>query len=344
MGLVRQRMLPVLLTVMIACASGDIVLTGAGATFPLPLYKKWFSIYRKDHSTRIIYEPSGSSGGIRRLRERAVDFGATDAFLADPDLESFEGDILHVPTCVGAVVVTYNIPGVPTLCFTPELLAKLFGGDIKNWSDRRLARANPGVELPDLNVTVVHRSEGSGTTHVFTHYLAKVCSEWAHDVGYGKTVRWPVGIGVEGNPGVAAFVKKIAGSIGYIELTYASDNDLPVAAIMNRAGKFIDPTIEAVTAAADVAIPKDARVSLIDTPAPLGYPITSFTYLIVYREQNYGGRSLARARELGKLLWWAVHDGQEHNNMMLYAPLPSAAIKRSEKLIRSITYKGKRIY
>jgi phosphate transport system substrate-binding protein len=334
----------VLLVGTVVGVPADIVLSGAGATFPLPLYGKWFDVYRDHTGIRITYEAIGSSGGIRRLHERAVDFGATDAFLADDDLETFDGAVVHVPTCAGAVVVTYNIPGVPMLRFTPELLALLFGGGIRTWSDRRLARANPGIALPDLKVTVVHRSEGSGTTHVFTEYLAKVSAGWARRVGHGKTVRWPRGIGIEGNPGVAAFVKKIPGSIGYLELTYATDNDLPVAAIMNRAGSFIEPTLESVTAAADVRIPADARVSLTDTPAPRGYPITSLTYLIVHREQSYGGRSRGRARELAALLWWATHQGQAFTGTMLYAPLPPAAIRRSEDLIRSITYDGESVY
>ncbi len=319
-------------------AAGDAILSGAGATFPHPLYRTWFDTFQVRTGIRIAYEPIGSGGGIDQILDRRVDFGATDAFLSDSDLAQISDSLLHVPTCVGAVAITYNLPGAPQLRFTPETVADIYLGRITRWSDRRLRRINPGIDLPDRDIVVLHRSESSGTTAILTGYLSDVSGRWRERVGSGKVVRWPTGMGLEGNPAVASFVGKIVGSIGYVEMTYAAAHDLPCAALRNRSGASIAPTTESVSAAAAVDIPPDARCALTNTPAPDGYPITAFTYILVHREQAYGGRSRESAEALCRLLWWMVHEGQRYTTAMLYAPLPQPAIERAEQTIRTMTY------
>lgn len=328
----------VLALVVFVPVRGDVILSGAGATFPHPLYRTWFDTFQVQTGIRITYEPVGSGGGIDRILARRVDFGATDAFLSDSDLAAIPGRLLHVPTCVGAVAITYNLPGAPQLRFTPETVADIFLGRITRWSDRRLRRINPGIDLPDRDIVVLHRSESSGTTAIFTGYLSTVSSQWRDRVGSGKVVRWPTGMGLEGNPGIASFAKKIVGSIGYVEMTYAAAHDLPCAALRNRSGNSIVPTTASVSAAAAVDIPPDGRCALSNTPAPDGYPITAFTYILVYQEQAYGGRSRGSAEALCRLLWWMIHTGQRHTTRLLYAPLPRPAIERAEQTIRSMTF------
>ncbi len=324
--------------------SQDKELLGAGATFPYVLYSKMFDAYYKETGIKVNYQSIGSGGGIRQLKEKTVDFGASDAFLSDEQLKEYDSPVLHIPICLGAVVITYNLPGNPELKLTPDVIADIFLGKIKKWNDPRIVSLNPGVKLPDKNITVVHRSDGSGTTFVFVDYLSKVSQEWATKVGRGTSVAWPVGLGGKGNEGVTGLVKQIPGSIGYVELIYAKQNKLPVALVKNKSGKFIKPDLSSITLAGAANIPEDTRVSVTNTDAPDGYPISSYTWILVYKEQNYKNRSLERAKQLVKLLWWMIHDGQKYTEPLDYAKLPNNAVKLAEKIIKSITYNGKPVY
>lgn len=315
-------------------------LLGAGATFPYPLYSKLFDAYHQQHDVKINYQAIGSGGGIRQLLNKTVDFGGTDAFMKDEELEKAEGQILHIPTCLGAVVVTYNLPAQPVLNLSPDVIADIFLGKITRWNDPRLQEANPRVNLPDLSIVVVHRSDGSGTTFIFSDYLSKISDQWQENVGRGKSLNWPVGLGSKGNPGVAGLVQQIPGSIGYVELVYALQNSMPVGLVQNKTGKFIRPTIESVSLAANVDLPSDTRVSITDTDSELGYPISGFTWLIFYREQSYGGRERDRAEALMNLMWWVVHEGQEYAEPLQYAPLPAEAQEKAENILRSVVYSG----
>ncbi len=326
---------------LITGVANSMELLGAGATFPYPLYSKMFHEYAKEFGVRVNYQAIGSGGGIRQLMERTVDFGATDAFMTDEELKEMKGEVVHIPICLGAVVVSYNLPGNPTIKLTPSVLSDIFLGKIRSWNDKRIVSLNPGLSLPKMPIVVVHRSDGSGTTFVFSDYLSKVSEEWKRCVGAGKSLSWPTGLGGKGNPGVAGLIQQIPGSIGYVELVYAMSNNIPFALIQNSSGRFIKPTIESVTCAAKTKIPPDARISITNTPNPDGYPISSFTWIIAYEEQCYGGRTLERARALVKLLWWMVHDGQRYAPSLYYSPLPGEAVKVAERLIRSITYRGK---
>ena len=315
-------------------------LLGAGATFPYPLYSKMFDAYHKERGVQVNYQAIGSGGGIRQLVNKTVDFGGTDAFMEDADLKGIP-PIIHIPVCLGAVSVTYNLPTDPQLKISPDILADIFLGKLTTWNDSRLQAINPDVKLPDMNIVVVHRSDGSGTTSIFTDYLSKISSDWSKNVGMGKSVNWPAGLGAKGNPGVAGLVKQLPGSIGYVELIYALQNSMPVGSVQNKKGTFVKPSLESTSLAANVAIPDDTRVSLTDTDAEEGYPIAGFTWIIAFKEQNYNQRSMEKAKEVVKLLWWMTHEGQKYVAPLDYAPLPKAAVEKSEVLIKSITYDGK---
>ncbi len=315
-------------------------LLGAGATFPYPLYSKMFDLYGKEYGVRVNYQAIGSGGGIQQLKSRTVDFGASDAFMSNDELSKAPAAILHVPIVAGAVVVTYNLPGDPELRFTPDLVAGIFLGSIKRWNDPRIARANPSLKLPATAITVVHRSDGSGTTAVFSDYLSKVSPEWKAKVGKGTSLSWPAGVGGKGNPGVAGLVKQLPGSVGYVELIYALQNGLPYGAVRNKAGAFVKPTLASTAAASAVPLPDDMRVSLTDTEAPAGYPLAGFTWILVYREQDYDSRTREEADALVKLLWWLTHDGQKYAEPLQYGTLSKAAVAKAEAILRSITYGG----
>lgn len=323
--------------------SKNIELLGAGATFPYPLYSKMFDEYYKIYGVKVNYQAIGSGGGIRQLLSKTVDFGGTDAFMTDKKLSEADGKILHIPTCLGAIVITYNLPGSPKLRFTGEIVADIFLGKIKKWNDEKIKRLNTDVDLPDLDIIVAHRSDGSGTTFNFSNYLSKVSSEWKDKVGFGKSLNWPVGVGGKGNPGVAGIVKQTEGAIGYVEIAYAIQNNLAYAKIKNKSGYFIEPTLESVSAAANIDMPEDTRIIITDTDAENGYPISTFTWLIFYKEQNYNGRSLNQAKELLSLLWWIIHEGQKYNETLYYGKLPLSAVKKAEKILESVTYNGKKI-
>jgi phosphate transport system substrate-binding protein len=315
-------------------------LVGAGATFPYPLYSKMFDEYGKEYNVKVNYQAIGSGGGIQQLKNKTVDFGASDAFLSDADLASAPAAIVHVPMVAGAVVITYNLPGSPELRFTPDVVADIFLGVITNWSDPRIAALNTGAALPNLGIVVVHRSDGSGTTNMFSDYLSKVSADWKQKVGMGTSLSWPTGVGGKGNPGVAGLVQQLPGSLGYVELIYALQNKMTYASLKNKSGAFVKPSLASTTAALNTAIPADTRVSVTDTPAPDGYPIAGFTWIIVYKEQSYGGRGQAKAQELVKMLWWMTHQGQKYAEPLSYSALAKAVVDKAEAQIRSITYGG----
>jgi phosphate transport system substrate-binding protein len=318
----------------------DVELIGAGATFPYPLYSKMFDVYNKEYGVKVNYQAIGSGGGIRQLISKTVDFGGSDAIMSDKDLAEASAPVLHIPTCAGAVVLTYNLTGDPQLRFTPDVIADIFLGKISKWNDGRISAINPGVKLPDMNITVVHRSDGSGTTFIFSDYLSKVSAEWKEKVGTGPSLNWPAGLGGKGNPGVAGLVKQTPGSIGYVELIYALQNKMPFGMVKNKKGKFVGATLASTSKAADTNLPDDMKVSLTDTDAPEGYPISGFTWILVYKEQNYAEKSEQKAKELVKLLWWMTHEGQKNAGPLEYAPLSKKAVEKTEKLIKSISYKA----
>jgi phosphate transport system substrate-binding protein len=335
----------VLLLASLACknngGSGSVTLQGAGASFPSPLYQKWLSEYGKIHANvKIDYQSIGSGGGIKQLKEQTVDFGASDAPMTDADLKSAPGEIVHVPTVLGAVVITYNLEGMKQpLRFSPEALSDIFLGKIKKWNDPKIAADNPGVTLPTSDITVIHRSDSSGTSAVFTDYLSRVSAEWKEKVGAGVSPSWPTGIGGKGNEGVTGQVKNTPNTIGYIELVYAVKNNLPVAHIKNASGNFIEPSIDAVTAAASASaasMPDDLRVSITNAAGAQAYPISSYTYILVYKNQ----KDAAKGKALVDFLWWGIHDGETFGKELQYAPLPPDIVKKAETKINSVTANG----
>jgi len=299
------------------------------------------SEYGKIHgNVKIDYQSIGSGGGIKQLKEQTVDFGASDAPMTDADLKSAPGEIVHVPTVLGAVVITYNLGGInQPLRFSPEALSDIFLGKIKKWNDPKIAADNPGVTLPTSDITVIHRSDSSGTSAVFTDYLSKVSAEWKEKVGAGVSPSWPTGIGGKGNEGVTGQVKNTPNTIGYIELVYAVKNNLPVAHIKNASGNFIEPSIDAVTAAAAASaasMPDDLRVSITNAAGPQAYPISSYTYILVYKDQ----KDAAKGKALVDFLWWGIHDGENFGKELHYAPLPPDVVKKAETKINSVTSNG----
>jgi phosphate transport system substrate-binding protein len=325
-------------------SSGQSVdLTGAGATFPYPIYSKWFSDYATLTGVKINYQSIGSGGGIRQLSEGTVDFGASDSPMSDDELAKAKGGaILHFPTVLGADVITYNLPGVTTaLKFTPGAIADIFSGRIKKWNDTRIASLNPGVTLPAQDILVVHRSDGSGTTYIFTDYLSTAVPSWKTSVGKGKEVKWPVGLGAKGNEGVSGQVKQTPGSIGYVELAYAKQNNLPIAAIRNKNGQFVAASVAAVTAAAagvakGLPANTDYRISIVDAPGADSYPISSFTWILVYQHQT----DPVKGKKLVDFLSWAFTDGERVAPTLDYAPLPAEMATAVKARLANIDLSG----
>ena len=323
-----------------AALADKLLINGAGATFPFPIYSKWFSEYNKLHpDVQINYQSIGSGGGIKQITEKTVDFGASDAPMSDAELQKAQG-LLHIPTVMGAVVVVYNVPGLEALRLTPETLAGIFLGKITQWNDSAIAMENPKAKLPASAIAVVHRSDGSGTTAVFTDYLAKVSPEWKSGPGAGKSVSWPTGLGGKGNEGVTGTVKQTEGGIGYVELAYANQNKLPMAELRNHDGSWVKASLETVSAAAAKAeMPEDYRVSITDAPGKDAYPISAFTYLLIYKNQE----NAQKGEALVHFLWWGIHDGQKMAQALDYAPLPAALVKKLEGTVESITVQGKAV-
>ncbi len=322
----------------------DNTILGAGATFPNPLYSKMFSEYNKTTSLKVNYQSIGSGGGIQQLTSKTVDFGASDAPLNGKQDSALSAPAIHIPITAGAVVLSYNLPDFKdTLNLSPDVLAKIFLGEIKKWNDPKIAAINKGVKLPSLDIQVAHRSDGSGTSNIFTTYLSKVSKDWDAKVGKGSSVNWPVGLGGKGNEGVAGSVKQTPGCIGYIELAYAIQNGMSYARMQNKAGKFITPSIASITAAANITIPADAKVSLTNTDAADGYPISGLTWILVYKEQKYNNRSADRATKIIKMVNWMVHEGQQYCAPLNYAPLSANAVSVAEAQLKSVTYDGKPI-
>jgi phosphate transport system substrate-binding protein len=321
--------------------SSGVALTGAGATFPYPIYSKWFSDYAARTGVKINYQSIGSGGGIRQLSEGTVDFGASDSPMTDEEMAKAKGGpILHVPTVMGAVVATYNVPGVSQpLKLTGEVLADIFLGGIRRWNDVRVATLNPDVRLPNQDILVVHRSDGSGTTFIFTDYLSKVSPGWKDKVGTGKEVQWPAGLGAKGNEGVAGQVKQTPGSIGYVELAYAKQNRLPFASVRNASGAYVLPTIESVTAAAAGVLQRlpedtDFRISIVNAPGTSAYPIASFTWILLYQRQPYADKG----QKLVDFLRWALREGGASAAALDYAPLPTEMVTRLEQRLGTVTF------
>lgn len=319
-------------------------LTGAGATFPFPLYSKMFAEYKKDTGVSVNYQSVGSGAGQKQILERTVDFGASDNAMTDEAMKDAPGKLLQVPTAIGAVVPAYNLPGVTNLKFTGRVLADIYLGKIRTWNDKAITALNPGVTIPPLPITVARRSDGSGTTYVFADYLAKVSSEWKSKVGVGNSLQWPVGTGARGNDGVAGIVKSTPGAIGYVELVYAKQNRLTFGSVQNRAGRFIvADNGPAAAAALGVVIPNDTRVSITNSANANAYPIASFTYVIFYQDQKYGNRTEAQAKALKNLLTWMVTTGQGYNEALDYSKLPTNVVNKARALINSMNYGGKKL-
>ncbi|MET4081993.1 phosphate transport system substrate-binding protein [Pedobacter sp. UYP30] len=324
--------------------SSDKTLLGAGSTFVYPLFSKQFSEYNTLTGLKINYQSIGSGGGILQLTNKTVDFGDSDAPLTEEQAQNMGMPVLHIPMCSGAVVMSYNLPEVKdTLKLTPDVIANIFLGKITKWNDSKITSINPGVKIPATPILVAHRSDGSGTSNIFTDYLSKVNAEWSSKVGKGTSVNWPTGLGGKGNAGVAGLIKQTPGGIGYVELAYASQNKLSYAKVQNKLGNYIVPNIASTSAASNVKLPADSKIFLGNTDAPNGYPISGFTWALIYKEQAYNKRSAEKAQDLLKLLSWEIHEGQKYCEGLHYAPLSPAAVTIAENILKSATYNGKAI-
>ena len=315
---------------------GQTTLNGAGATFPNPMYSKWFSEYGKSHpGVQINYQPIGSGGGIRQVTAGTVDFGASDMPMTDKQLQDAKSKILNIPTVLGAVVPAYNIPGVSgEVKFSPDVLAGIFLGKISKWNDKAITLVNPGMTFPDANIIVVHRSDGSGTSFIWTDFLSKVSPEWKSQVGSDTSVKWPIGMGGKGNEGVAGLIRQLSGSIGYVELIYAVQNKIPYGSVRNSSGIFVKASLEGVTAAAASApkMPADFRVSITNAPGKDAYPISSFTWLLIPAQS----KDPAKGKILNEFLNWMVTDGQKMTTALAYAPLPDNVVTKVKDAIKQV--------
>ncbi len=317
-------------------ALAQTTLNGAGATFPYPMYSKWFNEYHNAHpDIQINYQSIGSGGGIRQVLAGTVDFGASDGPMSDEQLSQAKVKILHVPTVLGAVVPAYNVPGITgEVNFTPEVLSGIFLGRITNWNDKAIASANKDVKFPDQPIIVVHRSDGSGTTYIFTDYLSKISSDWANGPGKGTSVKWPVGLGGKGNEGVAGTVRQMAGAIGYVELIYAVQNKIAYGSVKNASGAFVKASLDSVTAAAASvkSMPADFRVSITNAPGKEAYPIASFTWLLIPAQS----KDAAKGKIIADFLAWMVDDGQKMTAALTYAPLPGNVAEKVKAEIKQV--------
>ena len=340
--MLKRRLITTLFIVLAIAGVGrsgfaDLLINGAGATFPYPIYSKWFDVYAKENpGIKFNYQSIGSGGGIRMLSNRTVDVGASDAPMTDQQLSDAPGKILHFPSVMGAVVIAYNIPGFTgTLRLTGPIVADIFSGKITKWDDDQIKAVNAGVAIPSQDIVVCHRSDGSGTSYIFTDYLSKVSPAWATDPGKGTAVKWPTGLGGKGNEGVTALVQQTPGAIGYIELIYALNNKIPFAQLQNKAGNWVDASLAGVTAAAASSadqMPADFRVSITNAPGADAYPISSFTWLLVYQKQT----NKDVGDQIKKFLGWAMTEGQTLAPDLKYAPLPAAVVQKETAQIQEI--------
>lgn len=316
-------------------------LNGAGATFPYPLYSKWFEVSAQAGGARINYQSIGSGGGIKALKDGTVDFGASDAPLSADETRQMHGPVVTLPMVAGAVALAYNLPGEPQgVKLTPEAIAGIFLGEITHWDDARIKSQNGRMNLPHMPITVVHRSDGSGTSYIFTQYLASISNTWKDKVGVGKSVNWPVGLGGKGSEGVAGMVRQAPGSIGYVELAYAMQNRMPYAQVRNKSGKFVSPNTASTTAAAASAlnaVKAEIGAPIVNASGANAYPIAGFTYIMLYRNQGDQVKGSATV----KFLWWAIHDGQKYASALVYAPLPKQIMKLDEAILKSVGSNGK---
>ena len=330
--MIRTLRVLLCIAVLASCALAQTTLNGAGATFPYPIYSKWFNEYHNLHSNiQINYQSIGSGGGIRQVQAGTVDFGATDGPMTDEQIAESKVKVLHVPTVLGAVVPAYNIPGVTgDVKFTPDVLADIYLGKISKWNDARITKANPGMNFPDQTITVAHRSDGSGTTYIFTDYLSKVSPDWKNTAGKGTSIKWPVGIGGKGNEGVAGTIRQLPGSIGYIELIYALQNKIPFGVVQNSSHNFVKASLASTTAAAvGVKMPADFRVSITNPPGKDAYPIASFTWLLIPTNPSDANKG----KILKDFLFWMLDQGQSMTEALSYAPLPKQVIELEKTAI-----------
>ena len=334
--LLAKFTLPFLGLICASAVSAQMTINGAGATFPYPIYSKWFDDYAKvDPSVRFNYQSIGSGGGQKQILAQTVDFGASDGPMSDDNLAKAPGKLLHIPTVAGADVVAYNLPGNPVLKLDPDAIAGVFLGQIKKWNDPKIAALNPGIKLPDQDIVVVHRSDGSGTTYIWTDYLSKISSEWKQKVGTNTSVNWPTGLGGKGNEGVAGQIKQTPGALGYVELIYAVQNKMPYADMKNASGEFVKASLESITAAmATAQIPDDFRFSMTNAPGKDAYPIAGATWLLVYEQQ----KDAMKGKKLVEFLKWAMKDGEKMARDLQYAPLPEKVQERVLKRVDEIKY------
>ncbi|TWP28569.1 phosphate ABC transporter substrate-binding protein PstS [Apibacter muscae] len=334
------------LIALVACNSGGekkgTKLSGAGATFPAPFYTLVFKDFTKKTGNEVTYGATGSGSGIRSLKDRTVDFGATDVYLSEEEIKEMGGNILHIPTAMGAVVLSYNLPGIDKINLTSSIISDIYLGNIKNWNDPKIKEINPEINFPDLEITPVYRSDGSGTTFVFTDYMSKVNQQWKDKIGAGKSLEFPKGIAAKGNPGIAGIISKTKGAIGYIGSEYALAQNIPFAALQNSSGKFIEANSKSISASANVDLPDDTRIMISNSSSPDAYPISTFTWIIVYQEQDYNNRGEEKARALKNLLNFIVSpESQEGASRLNYAPIPEKAVERVHAILNTMTYNGK---
>ena len=323
-------------------SSSRSTISGAGATFPYPYYNIIFRDFMQANASYTVnYGAIGSGGGIRSLRDYSVDFGASDAFLNQKEIESMNAEVIHIATCMGGIVMAYTLEGIDSLRLTGDLISDIYMGKIDRWNDRKIVSINPGINLPDLEITPVYRSDGSGTTFNFSEYLSIVSKEWNDNMGVGKSLKWPAGIAAKGNPGVAGIVQQTEGSLGYIGSEYALTLRLPTAKLKNRAGNYVDATLETISAAANVELPNDMRATITDSDGPNAYPLSLFTWILVYKDQKYDNRTIEEGEELIKLLQYVISpEGQKVAAQINYAPLSEQALEKNRNLINEINYGG----
>lgn len=339
--MLKKLLLSILFLVASTQTTFAIDILGGGATFPYPLYRHLISQYEAKTNTSIQYLGIGSGKGYSQFYENSLDFAGTDMFFNDDLISDLNREVVHVPTCLGGVAITYNLPEAPDINLSSDIISDIFTGKITKWNDPKIEKANPAITLPDMYIVVVHRSDISGTTYIFTEFLSKTNDYWREKIGITPQLQWPTGVGAQGNIGVSKLVQQISGSIAYQELVHALLNKISVAHIQNKKGNFIKPTLKSISLSGDTKIPNDTRVSLVNTEAKSGYPISSFTWLVVNKELSTNGKSKALAKKLVDFLWWITHDGQTIIENRGYSKLHNSVVRKVEKSLKNITYNGK---